>query len=347
MEPDSDNDEWEISDGPQDYLHQSTAVFTALSHRVRLQQSLADDLMDEDSEDDDESDDGDSDSTIDDQPTLLHPLNPSQIPNSTFIQKGVIFHGKQIFVPTSTTIPSTAIAPSFATDPLRPLAPNRVATVDRPEPVLLAQQALQRAELDPLTPQSTVARLRQQARVLEVRDRILQRLHHAPTGPIYSFVSTDHIVPAPTLPSLSEIDPSNSWQVKVYITTSITEHSTFKGIMYATGVPSGDLQTDTLVSTAFSAEVIDLQRSLLWTGKWSAKKSDDLEYFSELGPFKNLRDDLKEHCDDIEWLQEHSKGFVHSLFALHLLLTVSYAAGCSCGGKSMRFSRAIPTRNCR
>jgi hypothetical protein len=79
------------------------------------------------------------------------------------------------------------------------------------------------------------------------------------------------------------------------------------GLMHALGVPDSSAQ----VTTYFHGEVIDLPLENIWTRKWGAKRKDDAEYWSKLGPFKDMEpEELAAKVEDPDWLRNVSSGWL-------------------------------------
>ena len=340
-----------------------------------------DDILDEDDEDEDEEESDEDEESIQFNfnnttalaPSAPHPSSSTAIYSPTsFLQPGVLFSGKQIFEPTTFSrrpIPSTSTLPARH-DPVMSLPTPRHTLyhstgpvyeslsgpfVDYPSPtsasatatssserLVIARTSLAQAEDSQHVSQSTLARLRSQVRLLEVRNRLdmlsatadstsvdesernemlemrALYLETLVPGTFTQLSSIPRTLGTPTLtPYRRHSSAEDSWDLKVYITTSPTKSSDsaffeFNGIMSAYGVPSLS-SSSPLVTTAFTGEIIDVRRKGLWSApkKWRARKQDDLEYWGQLGPFKDLDSELlRSNCDDFEWVEKIAENWI-------------------------------------
>ncbi|KAK4705450.1 hypothetical protein P7C70_g742, partial [Phenoliferia sp. Uapishka_3] len=97
------------------------------------------------------------------------------------------------------------------------------------------------------------------------------------------------------------------WAVRVVIHTYTPEKKTISGLMHALGVPHSTTQ----VTTYFIGDIIDPAVDGLYTRKWNARRKDDIEYWTKLGPFKNVsKDELAERANDPLWLREQTDGWL-------------------------------------
>ncbi|KAL8283686.1 hypothetical protein RQP46_005481 [Phenoliferia psychrophenolica] len=97
------------------------------------------------------------------------------------------------------------------------------------------------------------------------------------------------------------------WAVRVVIHTYEPSLRSLTGTMAALGVPDSLTQ----VTTFFKGEILDPDLDGLFTRKWGARRRDDVDFWSRLGPFKGIsRDELKARAGDPVWLRERSEGWV-------------------------------------
>ena len=304
-------------------------------------------------------------------------LPPSEYSPTSFLQPGVLFTGKQIFEQTTLhppPIPSTSRSPfNFGSSIPTPSNTLYHSTgpvyeslsgpfVDYPSAssgptsgggsstgrLAIARTALIAAEESRDVSQSTLARLRSQVRLLEVRNRLdmlsatldsatvddaqrnemleMRSLYletlvpgastQSGTGSLPRMLGTPSLTPF-RRSSVAEEDLDNkAWDLKVYITTPPTKSTDssfheFSGIMSAYGVPNLSSPSP-LVTTAFTGEIIDVRRRGLWSAKkWQARREDDLEYWGQLGPFKDLDSGvLRGKCDDFGWVQSIAEKWI-------------------------------------
>ena len=333
---------------------------------------------DEDAWNEVDMDDDDYDSSHSDHDSpVLHPAADVSTTRTysptSFLQPGVLFTGKQIFEPSNFSrrpIPSTSVLPpahSPHTDSLfsmagelydqrsqrifadYPSSATGTASADTSTARLaIARAALVSAEDNQGVSQSTVARLRSQVRLLEVRNRLdmlsataentsvdesernemlemralyLETLVHGAStqsagSPLTRTLGAPTLAPFRRRSVAEEESDNTAWDLKVYITTNPKKTPDspfyeFDGIMSAYGVPCLSSPCP-LVTTAFTGEIIDIRRRGLWSAKkWRARREDDLEHWGQLGPFKELEyEELRKKCDDFDWVEEIAENWI-------------------------------------